>query len=232
MKKIETKFNVPYSALKWLAIICMTYDHVLKHIFDISAQDLILFPGRFAFPLFAFIIAKNLAKYEIFKKYILRMAPFAIISFFVDHYFFEQRTNLNILITLISSISIIWVIYLTKKINNKYFHLLYIIEIALLSIIIGMFVDYGIIGIWLIPALYIYFKKPDLIKYIVILIMVSSLMPNLLFGILIIPFVAWLLLVEPVPSKKRGSFKKTGWLFYAYFPAHKLVIALIRDWMS
>lgn len=60
-------FKISYSAVKWAALLFMTYDHVLKYIFFIQPGRPVLFPGRFAFPLFAFMIADHLQKRGILK---------------------------------------------------------------------------------------------------------------------------------------------------------------------
>ena len=51
----------PLEALKWLALLPMTPDHVNKHLLHASVPEL-LAAGRLALPLFGFVLGCNLAR--------------------------------------------------------------------------------------------------------------------------------------------------------------------------
>ena len=228
--KIPVKFYISYSLLKFLALFFMTYDHVFRFIFKINDTDLILLPGRFAFPIFTFLIAYNLAKKENFLKYIKRLSLFALITVPIDLYFFP-KPYLNILFTFMLAIALIWCLKKAVTVKNKPARGIIFAYIILLGICLGFFVEYAIEGIILFAALYYFFKSRKVVFFLLALCMLAVMMPSLLYACLIIPFGILLLLVEPVPSPNPSSFSKTGWMFYAYYPFHKLIIGLIAKMM-
>lgn len=229
MKKIPVLYKVPYNILKWSALFFMTYDHVLKNIFLVVPAEPVLIPGRFAFPLFIFMICWNIAHYDIIPKYLKRLLPFAIISLAVDFAFYKP-IPLNILFSFILALAMIG---LFKKIgqfkekNNRYISYIYT---GLFFSFLAHFADYGIAGIWIIFLMYKFFKTRNTLYYIGCLSLLSLTASSILAAFILLIFAGLLMLAEPIPSPKRSSFKRTGWLFYAYFPFHKLVIALISGW--
>ena len=71
-------------ALKWLALILMTFDHVNKHLLHASVPELFA-AGRLAMPLFGFVLAYNLARPDAladgaFKRTAWRLAVFGSIA--------------------------------------------------------------------------------------------------------------------------------------------------------
>ena len=207
----------------------MTYDHVLRKIFNLDPTGLLLFPGRFAFPLFAFMIAWNLAQKDIYAKYIKRLLPFALLTIPIDIYYYHEQVYLNIMVSFILSISLLFGLHASSELKNKFVIGVFVIYLIIFSAIIGVFVDYGPVGIWLIPAIYLFLKKPSRWTFVLALAIFPLLMPPTIHFVLIVPFAAALLLTNPIPSARRSSFKKTGWLYYAYFPLHRLIIGLIAQ---
>lgn len=53
--------NGTVEALKWLALLLMTGDHINKYLFN-GTMPLLFNAGRLALPLFAFVLAYNLAR--------------------------------------------------------------------------------------------------------------------------------------------------------------------------
>lgn len=91
----KTGFQLTWNQLKWIAIISMIIDHTSKVLFpqifyieqlgmDIKTSYMIhrLLPavGRIAFPIFAFGIAQGCRVTRSPKRYLLRLALFAVIS--------------------------------------------------------------------------------------------------------------------------------------------------------
>ena len=71
-------------ALKWLALILMTFDHVNKHLLHASVPELFA-AGRLAMPLFGFVLGYNLARPDAladgaFKRTAARLAVFGSIA--------------------------------------------------------------------------------------------------------------------------------------------------------
>ena len=71
-------------ALKWLALILMTFDHVNKHLLHASVPELFA-AGRLAMPLFGLVLGYNLARPDAladgaFKRTAVRLAVFGSIA--------------------------------------------------------------------------------------------------------------------------------------------------------
>ena len=91
----KTGFQLTWNQLKWIAIISMIIDHTSKVLFpqifyieqlgmDINTsymiRKLLSTVGRIAFPIFAFGIAQGCRVTRSPKRYLLRLALFAVIS--------------------------------------------------------------------------------------------------------------------------------------------------------
>ncbi len=137
----------------------MTYDHLLKTIFQCDETAPLLFPGRLALPLFAFIIARHLAEKQIFSKYLQRLLPFALLTIPVDFYFYETLLPLNIMFTFMISVFITFVISRSKKTFSR---IAALAACILISLAVDRIVEYGFLGVWLIPIFYWLAVKPNL----------------------------------------------------------------------
>lgn len=187
-----------------------------------------MFPGRFAFPLFAYMIAWNMAKKDkdVGSKYFLRLIPFTVITVFVERVYYPD-VQINILMAFMVSILIIMMFSDIAKIKNKWIRRIAMCAIVIGVLLLNFHVRNVYFGVWVIPAYYMFFKTRSVVWYIVATALTSIITYDLTYAILLLPFTTLLLLTEATPSKTLHSFKKTGWLFYAYYPLHLLVIGLI-----
>ena len=78
MENTKRKFDVSSAGLHILAMLFMLSDHAWATI--AQSQEWMTCVGRIAFPIFAFLIAEGYHHTGNFKKYILRMLVFALIS--------------------------------------------------------------------------------------------------------------------------------------------------------
>lgn len=221
--KILPTYKLSFTVLKLAAAFFMTYDHILKYIYKLTYDSPALFFGRLAFPLFGMMIAWHLVTKKNFKSYLIRIFPIAVVSFFIDIKFFGNPP-MNIMFTLFLSIAMIFGIEKTKEIKDRTVAMFMAIIVILMSMNFALLVDYGVLGIMLIPLFYFYIETRTALAGALILILLCFMMPGLLFKVMIIPFGIFLLKLNPVASKPH-SFK-TGWIYYAYYPIHKLLIGL------
>lgn len=209
--------------LKILAMALMTVDHI----------GFILFPGilwlriigRLAFPIFAYQFGVSIKKTKHFEKMGKNLFIFALLSqvtfWAVNNWDFRQ---LNIFFTLFLA----WlVIFLYKKFKNKIFSFLAITPIfifLLLPFFITGFpeVDYGLYGVLLLLCFTLLLESP--------------IMLNLSFAFLTIGFcsltgffIQGFCLLAVFLFYLRISFKKnlSSIFYYAYYPVHLTVLALI-----
>ncbi|MFI3170894.1 MAG: TraX family protein [Eubacteriales bacterium] len=203
------------SMLKRIAIISMTIDHV----------GVILFPqytwlrimGRLALPIFAFLIAEGMTHTKDVKKYILRLAAFALISevpfdFAIFKTFFYINYQ-NIFFTLLlGALSI----YIYQTWGNLWMSLVGVLVLGMCADMICA--DYGSPAVWLIFFLYAFRGRT-------IYIGGSLLVFNILVCGGIQTYGALALLPIMLYNGTRG--KGCKYFFYWYYPIHLLLLSLI-----
>lgn len=211
------------NTLKIIAVISMVIDHVGMLFFPQSAIFRII--GRLAFPIFAFLIANGVIHTTNFRKYIGRLAIFALISQ-IPFYIFTKMLGiegllLNIFFTLILGATLL---HLYTRVKNIYISALATLVVIVFSHFVNY--DYGLYGVMLIVSYYI-FRKNMIFGSLAIL--VSTIYyyatPNFfvlqVFSLLAIPIIA-LYKDDATPGKKYRR------VFYWFYPAHLAVLSLIR----
>jgi len=207
-------------AAKWIAIVSMTIDHYGK-IFDPPFYLATHIIGRIAFPLFAWIIATRLAlSPELGSRYLLRLLPWALVSqpvyMLVGHAWWDG----NILITLALGVGVHLAINAIKR--DRKIRVLALIVALLLP---ALFVDFGLVGVLMIPLIAqmatggAWAAGP------------AGVLANASFTPPFLPFPAWFaLLATPVAllsiQLRLRLYRLPTQLFYAYYPAHLLVLHL------
>ncbi len=128
--------------LKIIAIIMMTLDHADRILFD-QAYTVLTILGRFAFPLFAFLIARNGLYTRNPGRYIGMLFLFAVISQPIYSYVMEHPLfcPLNVLFTLALGL-----LAVQAWLRGYWWALPFII-------VAGRFVDYGMAGVAVIPVI-------------------------------------------------------------------------------
>lgn len=207
----------------------MVIDHVGK-IFFLDNMVLAII-GRIAFPLFAYCLVVGCLHTHNFKKYILRLSIFAVVSqpFFVMAFhstwegFVENILVANIFFTLVAGVLAISALMDIKK---RWWMLL--IPIAM-ELLIGL--DYGFYGIGLMIIFYLCRNKNWLSCLLIVawsclhalsgdFITVFGVGLDLqFFSLLALPFIY-------IHTNIKPKIKK--YFFYAFYPAHLLIIFLLR----
>lgn len=202
------------AALKLFAMMIMLVDHIGAIFFPELIWVRII--GRLAFPIFAFFIAEGFAYTKNVKKYIVRMAVFAIITELIYDVAFHgavtweyQNVMVTFLIALIG-------LYGTQKLD-KYVGCAVMIALGMLAEV--MKTDYGCFGVLLV---YIYhlMRNGFWTKHF------AAALFMILGSSYIQPFAA----ISTIPlmfyNGKKGINLK--FLFYAFYPAHLLILFLIK----
>lgn len=221
--------------LKYIAIVSMLIDHVNKAlIYPYLNEGVLLFIsdlfdiiGRIAFPLFCFMLVEGFFKTGNRKKYLLTLLVFGLISeipfdMFTTGTFYNANWN-NVLFTLALVLITIWIIdILRNRLNELPRATWYLASIALvaamciLSMILGQ--DYEYHAILIGYFFYLFHDIP----------------------ILAIPFGYFSMYKEPwallgfaltlTYNGKRGKQHKA--LNYWFYPAHLLLLGLLRMWLG
>lgn len=225
MQGVLFKKGLSGNALKIIALITMTVDHIGYMIFPNTAILRII--GRIAMPIFAFMIAegcfytKNRLKYFSF---IFGLGVICVFGYLVG----ERKLYLNILITFCYSILIIYAIDFALRLKNGFAILIpaaAVLFSAFMNIILpkitgnsGWETDYGFFGT-LIPAGVYVFKDFRLKLFSLaagIALTAAAIGTIQWWAFLALPFVAFY-------SGARGRFN-LKYLFYIYYPLHIVVI--------
>lgn len=229
------KTNLDTNFLKLVAIVCMVFDHVGSVFFP--EYPMFRWIGRLAFPIFCYCMSVGLLYTHDAKKYIGRMAIFAIVSqpFYVlaknQLNLLENLLNFNIFFTLFISLLAMWGFK-----ERKWW--LFIAG----GFVVSFFnFDYGLTGIILMLIFYLCREKPALGMALYVLSYVPAVIfgsgmddPNaLILGGMAFGFEIFALLALPfIYTKTNFQPKIPKWFFYAFYPAHLGIIALIRWFMG
>lgn len=206
--------------LKLLAILFMTIDHI----------GLLLFPsvkilravGRLAFPIFAFQIGIGFKHTRSKKKYILRMLLFTLISQ-LPFTLFLEAANISPILNIGATFTLaLLALYTINKFKKSWIK--YPILILIFSIATYVPMDYGLIGVLIVIALYFFnYNKVIGISSFVLLELVNCGINESMFSFPAIFSVLPILLYN---GKKGANIK---YLFYIFYPLHMLIILTIKN---
>lgn len=226
------------SALKLIACIAMLSEHITKFYFyhftrtaatwptatlltiagrAISFHQLLLMFGKFAFPIFAFLLVVGFEKTHNRKKYGLSLFILALLSeipydLMISHSLFDMSHN-NVIITLL--MGFLAMCGLDRFKQNKVVSLLIVVGLILASRYLNA--DYRLGGLLFILLLY------GLRREKVLQCLVSP------FFLPMKLMVFFSLLLTCLYNGQRGFIKTSFWkyFFYAFYPLHMLIIYLL-----
>lgn len=221
----KMRFGLNTFILKLIAIISMAIDHTGAVLFPEVMGFRII--GRLAFPIFCFMLVEGYFHTRNVKKYILRLCIFAFVSeIFFDFAFYDKIVffgHQNVFFTL--SIGLILIAFLekNKENTNKKIKTILDIVVTFLCLLLATILqtDYIFVGVMTILCFY-YFRQNKIGK-IVSIIGINSL---LMSGIQSVASFS-LLPIFLYNGKKGPSMK---YIFYVFYPAHLLLLALIRKY--
>lgn len=258
--------------LKMIAAICMLIDHVTKVFYrSISLQifnpmlvagqmtseqlmrvqgftNFLCGIGMIAFPVFAFAFAEGFAHTHSKKRYLLRLAVFALITeFFFDTTFFNganQDTwpwywyHQNVFFTYLQALCALWLMEQVNKLKFRPLSLLLqgmIVSIACFVAEFVVYADYDGFGVFLIIVIYV-LRKNRLLQVLGMLLAkfiiegwyYPSFFQFSLQNYEVTSFLISLILVL-LYNGKRGE-KNLKPFFYGFYPIHIAVIGFV-DWL-
>ncbi len=209
-------------ALKWLALLIMTGDHVNKYLFNATLPALFEL-GRLALPIFVFVLAYNLARPGLFKRgayprTMKRMAlsgAAASVPFIALGGLGGGWWPLNIMFTLLV---ITATLYLLER--GGHGHLL---AAAMVFLVGGGMVEYWWPAIILGLAVCSYRKRPTWTAAGLALLALTALwfINGNLWALAAVPLL-------PIAACLDLPIPRLRWVFYAYYPLHLGTLWLIR----
>ena len=240
--------KLPYGGLtsdtlRLVAVLLMLSDHIWATV--MSYGNWMTYIGRMAFPIFAFQISEGFFHTKDLKKYILRLLGFALASELPFNLFYSSRLfnpfHQNVLFTLLLGLLAIRVIHRwrgEKTLKRTLVSLLWLLLIAL-GAVIG-FADYGFWGVVTVVLFYLLRDFPlawlaQLGAMVLIhgVLFEGQVFPVELFGMALeIPaqgFAVFALIPIWLYGGRKGRGGKAAqYGFYAFYPAHMLLLYLIR----
>ena len=217
-------FDISTAALHIIAMLFMLMDHLWATL--LPAQEWLTCVGRIAFPIFAFMSVEGYFHTHNFKKYLLRMLVFAVISEIPFDLAFSSKilefNYQNVFFTLfIGLLTMIAYRAVEEKEewNQALKVILYILIVAAgMALAYFLKTDYAEKGVFCIMVLYIFRKKKmwQLIAGCASFIWETPA----LFGFIPIAFY----------NGTRGW--KMKYFFYIFYPAHLLILYLICYFMG
>lgn len=226
--------------LKLIAIVAMTIDHAADIIYP-SFQTrpfaiVMHIVGRLTAPIMWFFIAEGFFYTKNFKKYLMRMFAFAIISHFaycfafgINYIPFQEGDIFN-------QTSVMWplawslvALYLLEKTNVPQ----WLKMVLLLMINIITFPsDWSCIAVMAIVAIYSnrgQLKKQinNMMLWVVIYAVISFFFVDKVYGMIQL----FVILVYPILKHYNGEKGKASWMkwfFYIYYPAHLIIVGVLR----
>lgn len=228
MESIKKMRFLDGTSLKLIAMITMIFDHVGDSLFPELTWMRII--GRIAMPIFAFCVAEGFGHTRDKLKYLKRMLIFAAVSEVPFDLFGTDKvlefTHQNIMFTF--ALAILALILFEKlSSGGKKSGLVAGWAILIVSFVLALVLktDYSFLGVLLVEVFYLLRKKDLLIRDGVGLVCYLALRN---MGIYLWGAVGFILIAFYNGEKGRGL----KYLFYVFYPAHLLLIFLIRTLMG
>lgn len=206
--------------IKWIALLCMVFDHLNHYIWDYR-YPLLYASGRLAFPLFAFSLAYGLAHISLahFNRISIRLFLSGLLA---SLFYIELNDNalyyglpLNIMFTFISSV------LLLQLLESGY-----TILPAGLFILLGWLIEFGYPGLLFCLTCYYSIKYPTSRPYSLLLLFFS------LLGLSVINANLWCwfsLMIILLVLKLPFALPRIKYFFYLAYPVHLAIIWFVSQ---
>ena len=228
-------------ALKWAAVVSMLVDHIGRHLLGHGTDTWIFAVGRLAFPLFALVLALNLARAgdraTRARRTAGRLAAWCALSVLPSIWARGDPWVVNVLGTLALGAAVCWAI----ESRAPWF---WRTAGALGALVLGEFCEFGAGGVALVAAIYVASlhrpgsnvplrgPTPNLISMLTLALAATLLLATAWLNVGIGGWMGWpgTLASVPVALLVRAlplHVPRWQWLFYGLYPAH---LALIGAW--
>lgn len=218
IKKIQI---LDSSMLKIIAMVIMVIDHTGAVLFPELRWMRIV--GRIAFPIFAFFVAEGFIHTRNIKKYILRMAVFALISeaaFDLAFYGAIGFEHQNVMVTFLVALIGLWIFDSLKlKIGELPAYIVFVLVAYAAQLLRTDYAMYGVLLVFVYYVAHENFAKKHGISTLLQLVCQSGIS---LYSVISTPLLM-------LYNGRRGINLK--YLFYAFYPAHLMVLYVLAGLM-
>jgi hypothetical protein len=214
-------------ALKWIALASMFVDHFGRHLLGWDQHSVVFAFGRLAYPLFALVLALNLARPgdrpARAARTTLRLAIACAVSVLPSIWARGQPELVNVFATLALGTALCWLIATPG-------HIAWRAALCVLLASASPHVEFDLPGVFLIPA--IYFWRTEARREAAVLALVLFLAVTVLNGLYGGPYgVVGTLLALPLAFALAHvpiEAPRLRWLFYAVYPLHLALIGALK----
>ena len=235
-KEIKQAKGISANTLKIIAIMGMTLNHVaIIYAKDVSAliRWVLQGMGGVTFPIMAYLLVEGYRHTSNTKRYAMRLFIFACIAE-LPFRFFLSNSRGNVLFTfLLGFVAIYFYDKMVKKVTKELFFFVFFVLVC-----VSVFFDWGGIGVLLIFFYYMIHDKwkrvvvPYLIlaTFFLLEISINIVRMNQLNVLRDIFFLLGCTLSIPLLLHYNGERgKSVKYFFYVYYPAHILVLGILRE---
>lgn len=218
--------SLPQEGLKLIACVTMLLDHIGVAIWRSTALRIL---GRISFPIYCFLLAEGIRRTRSPQKYLLRLGVGTLLSEIPFDLLFYGRLTLgaqNVMLTLLLGAAMLLAM---QKTSHPVLRLLWIGLACLLAELLQT--DYGYKGILLI----LLFSMTD--HWLIRLAGMGMLfLPSSYIRLLGLPIpIGLFTTLSLIPISLYNGKKMTGsrgvqWSFYLFYPAHMLLLLVIKIW--
>lgn len=213
--------------LKWLAIALMLVDHANRSLWSFQPWAFAL--GRIAFPLFAFLIAYNLAVRKVeASQYVGPLLLFGLLSQAPAMLALDRNIlPLNIFFTLLLGSSLLPLrAWFGRHLPAGWlWQGLSWLAALYGALLLGVVVEYGPLGVLLIPSMMLFLRCPGFLSGVLVvglLITLNAPQVTSLAALLVVP------LIYAVSILKLPKLPRLKWVFYSFYPGHLLILWLLK----
>ena len=237
------------AVLNIIAMTLMLMDHLWATL--LPAKEWLTCAGRVAFPIFAFMAVEGYFHTRSFKKYILRMLLFAVLSeipfdlMYGGTWFYPVHQN--VLWTFLLGLLGVWLMEQVRKKGKTWMYLLVCVLVVLAGLVLGTLcmVDYYGVGVLTVFVFYFlhgrkwwcFLGQLAALYWLNVELLGGLMYPVQLFGMEFELCQQGLALLALIPiwlyrGRQGYHSKPFQYLCYAFYPVHMLLLVVVLNFIN
>ena len=242
-------FDISTAALHIIAMLFMLMDHLWATL--LPAREWLTCAGRVAFPIFAFMAVEGYFHTRSFKKYILRMLLFAVLSeipfdlMYGGTWFYPVHQN--VLWTFLLGLLGVWLMEQVRKKGKTWMYLLVCVLVVPAGLVLGTLcmVDYYGVGVLTVFVFYFlhgrkwwcFLGQLAALYWLNVELLGGLMYPVQLFGMEFELCQQGLALLALIPiwlyrGRQGYRSKPFQYLCYAFYPVHMLLLVVVLNFIN
>ena len=242
-------FELTAAVLHIIAMTLMLMDHLWATL--LPAREWLTCAGRVAFPIFAFMAVEGYFHTRSFKKYILRMLLFAVLSeipfdlMYGGPWFYPVHQN--VLWTFLLGLLGVWLMEQVRKKGKTWMYLLVCVLVVLAGLVLGTLcmVDYYGVGVLTVFVFYFlhgrkwwcFLGQLAALYWLNVELLGGLMYPVQLFGMEFELCQQGLALLALIPiwlyrGRQGYHSKPFQYLCYAFYPVHMLLLVVVLNFIN